>query len=62
VLRERMPAVRYSCQQGFCGTCRVRVLAGEVDHRDRVLTAAERADTMAICVSRATGDRLVLDL
>jgi ferredoxin-NADP reductase len=62
VLRERLPGVSYSCQQGFCGTCRVRVLAGEVDHRDRVLTAAERGDSMTICVSRATGDRLVLDL
>jgi hypothetical protein len=40
----------------------VRVLDGAVDHRDRVLTPAERADTMTICVSRASSDSLVIDL
>jgi ferredoxin len=49
-----VPGVAYSCQQGFCGTCRTRVIAGEIDHRDRVLTDGERTDTMTICVS---GDR-----
>ena len=29
-----------SCRNGVCGTCQVRVLAGEPDHRDDVLTAA----------------------
>jgi ferredoxin-NADP reductase len=54
----------YSCQQGFCGTCRTRVLAGGVDHRDTLLTDPERdAGLMLICVSRAAGDAgLILDL
>ncbi|MFE7741511.1 PDR/VanB family oxidoreductase [Nocardia sp. NPDC057455] len=53
----------YSCRQGFCRTCKVRVLTGEPDHRDSVLTAAERAaGAMLVCVSRADGGRLVLDL
>ena len=62
VVRERLPEVAYSCRQGFCGTCKVPVLAGQVQHRDRVLAPHERAHMMTICVSRATGDRLVLDL
>jgi ferredoxin-NADP reductase len=62
VVRERLPDVAYSCRQGFCGTCKVRVLAGDVEHRDRVLAPHERTGTMTICVSRAAGDRLVLDL
>ncbi len=62
VITERLPDVAYSCRQGFCGTCRTRVLAGAVEHRDRALTAPERAGTMTICVSRAEGERLVLDL
>lgn len=54
----------YSCQQGFCGTCRVKVLAGAVDHRDGLLTETERdAGQALICVSRAQGDGpLTLDL
>ncbi|MET8507276.1 PDR/VanB family oxidoreductase [Streptomyces sp. NPDC004787] len=61
-VREAVPGVLYSCQQGFCGTCQQRVLEGEVDHRDELLTDAERADSMLICVSRCAGRRLVLDL
>ncbi|GJF10311.1 ferredoxin [Mycolicibacterium cyprinidarum] len=54
----------YSCQQGFCGTCRTRVLAGEVDHRDTLLTEPERAAGMMLtCVSRAARESsLTLDL
>lgn len=52
------------CGRGECGVCQVRVLEGAPDHRDQVLTAAERAsgEVMQICVSRAHGPRLVLDL
>ncbi|MGW5850353.1 PDR/VanB family oxidoreductase [Streptomyces sp. NPDC055254] len=61
-VRRELPATPYSCGQGFCGTCQHRVLAGEVDHRDALLTDGEREDSMLLCVSRAEGDRLVLDL
>ncbi len=53
-----------SCEQGVCGTCECRVLDGEVDHRDSILSAAEQASNrmMMTCVSRAKGARLVLDI
>jgi ferredoxin-NADP reductase len=56
--------VLFSCREGTCGTCETEVLDGEPDHRDSLLTEEERAagDTMLICVSRARGARLVLDL
>ena len=59
---RELPDTPYSCGQGFCGTCRQRVLAGPVDHRDGLLTDAEQADSMLLCVSRAREERLVLDL
>ena len=61
-VRAELPNTLYSCEQGFCGTCQQRVLEGEVEHRDKLLTDAERADSMLICVSRARSVRLVLDL
>ncbi|MBK3565556.1 PDR/VanB family oxidoreductase [Streptomyces sp. MBT62] len=61
-VRAELPNTLYSCEQGFCGTCQQRVLEGEVEHRDELLTDAERADSMLICVSRARSVRLVLDL
>jgi len=53
-----------ACADARCGACETRVLEGEPDHRDAVLTGEERAfgETMMICVSRATTPRLVLDL
>ena len=63
-LRRAGVAAPYSCQQGFCGTCRTRVLSGAVAHRDTLLTDAERADGMMLtCVSRApAGAHLRLEL
>jgi len=53
-----------SCRSGVCGACQVAVLEGEPDHRDDILTSAQQAagDTMLPCVSRARGERLVLDV
>ncbi|MFC5663307.1 PDR/VanB family oxidoreductase [Kitasatospora misakiensis] len=64
VLREARPDLAYSCRQGFCGTCEVRLLAGTPDHRDRRLTPERRAAGAVLpCVSRAAaGETLVLDL
>jgi ferredoxin len=57
-------SVLSSCREGTCGTCETVVLEGTPDHRDSLLTEDERAEggIMMICVSRALGDRLVLEL
>lgn len=64
VLTEAGLSMPSSCEQGVCGTCECRVMEGAVDHRDSILSPAERAAsaTMMICVSRAAGARLVLDV
>jgi ferredoxin-NADP reductase len=53
-----------SCEEGTCGTCETGILDGVPEHRDTVLTPAERetGDIMMICVSRARTPRLVLDI
>lgn len=63
VVREARPNIPYACKQGFCGTCLTRTLVGNVEHRDHHLTLAQRqSGDMLICISRATGGRLILDL
>ncbi|MPY47919.1 PDR/VanB family oxidoreductase [Streptomyces acidicola] len=53
-----------SCREGICGTCVLRVVQGEPDHRDHCLSAKEKAagDQIAACVSRAKSPRLVVEL
>jgi ferredoxin len=64
VLLEAGEDPLYDCKRGDCGICRVDVLEGIPDHRDYVLTKAERASNklMQICISRSKTPRLVLDL
>lgn len=60
-IRTVLPDVPYSCQQGFCGTCRVGVLAGKVDRRG---TAAflDAPDTMLICSDRTDEPLITIEL
>ncbi|MGF7234280.1 MAG: PDR/VanB family oxidoreductase [Frankia sp.] len=53
----------FSCTEGVCGTCETRVLGGIPDHRDLVLTDAEKASNgvMMICCSGSKSARLVLE-
>jgi ferredoxin len=62
-IRDVVPTISAGCEQGVCGACRAMVLDGEPDHRDKLLSSAERAaGVMLICVSRAHSERLTLDL
>ena len=62
-LREAGVPIASVCAEGVCGTCETTVIAGEIDHRDQVLTDDEKAAgaTMMVCCSRSRGT-LVLDL
>ncbi len=63
-LEENGMMVPFGCREGLCGSCETRLCEGEADHRDSVLSAADRAAgaTLMICVSRAKAGPLVLDL
>jgi ferredoxin-NADP reductase len=64
VLIEAGKDPMHDCKRGDCGICQVGVVEGVPDHRDFILTDAEKAagKMMQICVSRAKTPRLVLDL
>ncbi|MEX6503793.1 PDR/VanB family oxidoreductase [Pseudomonas zhanjiangensis] len=62
--RANLTQVDCLCREGVCGTCETPILEGEAEHHDQYLSAEEKAAqrSMLICVSRARGSRLVLDL
>jgi phthalate 4,5-dioxygenase reductase subunit len=61
-LRNEGVHLPYSCESGTCGSCKTGLLQGQADHRDLVLLEEEKADHIMVCVSRAPGGCLVLDL
>jgi len=63
-LRNKGILVTTSCEQGVCGSCETRIVAGRPDHHDVILTDDEKASnkTMMICCSGSLDEVLVLDL
>lgn len=65
VVRAAGIAAESSCEAGICSSCETRLISGKADHRDEILTAADKAanQKIMICVSRAQpGETLVIDL
>ena len=56
--------VDVKCADGLCGVCKCGVIKGEVEHRDFVLSKAQRSHAMILCQSRAklAGAKLKIDL
>jgi ferredoxin-NADP reductase len=63
VLKARGRRIETDCRQGYCGTCITRYTGGRPEHRDTVLSEAERQKYVMICCARAAADApLVLEL
>lgn len=64
VLRDADVEVPTSCEVGVCGACMTRVLNGQPDHRDEILSEGERSsgEWITPCCSRSLTPVLVLDL
>lgn len=60
VMRSAGLEVDSSCETGNCGTCRVDVCSGRVEHRGSALTEEDKKTSMLACVSRGVG-HLVID-
>lgn len=56
--------IPYSCLEGICGSCQLKVIEGIPDHRDSVLSSRERAanNVVIACCSRSKSDLLALDI
>lgn len=61
VLKSAGLDVDSSCEVGNCGTCKVDVCGGRVEHKGTGLLDEEKCGAMLACVSRGIG-RIVLDL
>merc|ERR1712000_585275 len=55
VLRLKYKDIPSSCEVGNCGTCKVWLKSGRVDHRGTALLPEEKQEAMLSCVSRGIG-------
>ena len=63
VMQEAGLKIDIKCSDGICGVCKCGVLEGDVEHRDFVLSKAQKETSFISCQSRAAepGGILVLD-
>jgi ferredoxin-NADP reductase/ferredoxin len=64
VLIEIGVHVDVKCADGICGVCKCDLMSGEVEHRDFVLSNAQRETSIILCQSRAAqpGGEIEIDL
>ncbi|WP_417588995.1 reductive dehalogenase [Pararhodobacter oceanensis] len=64
VLLDNGVQIDVKCSDGICGVCKCGLLAGEVEHRDFVLSNAQRETAIILCQSRAAkpGGTIEVDL
>jgi reductive dehalogenase len=53
VLAENGIHLDVKCADGLCGVCKCGLVAGDVEHRDFVLSSAQRETSVILCQSRA---------
>ena len=54
--------VDVKCADGICGVCKCTVESGDVEHRDFVLSRAQRGSEMILCQSRAADPDGVVEI
>lgn len=62
VLQENGIAIDVKCSDGICGVCKCGLVAGEVEHRDFVLSKAQRKTSVILCQSRAANENGVIEV
>ena len=61
-LRKNGHAVPSSCESGTCGSCKLNLISGDVEHRDFVLNDEEKRHHIMVCVSRASSGVIEIGL
>lgn len=62
ILTEAGIAIDVKCSDGLCGVCKCGLIAGEVEHRDFVLSKKQRETEVILCQSRAADPDGVIEV
>ncbi len=62
ILTENGIHIDVKCSDGLCGVCKCDIVSGEVEHRDFVLSKAQRKNSIILCQSRAAAKNGVIEI
>ncbi len=62
VLAENGLQIDVKCSDGICGVCKCRLVSGDVEHRDFVLSKAQRKEAIILCQSRAAHEGGIIEI
>jgi len=62
ILIENGIQVDVKCSDGLCGVCKCRLISGDVEHRDFVLSKKQRQDAIILCQSRAADPGGIIEI
>jgi ferredoxin len=62
ILNENGFTIDIKCSDGICGVCKCGLVSGDVEHRDYVLSNAQREGQIILCQSRATKNGGVIEI
>ena len=62
ILQDAGVPIDVKCSDGLCGVCQCGLVAGDVEHRDFVLSAKQRETRVILCQSRAANENGVIEI
>jgi reductive dehalogenase len=62
ILNENGFTIDIKCSDGICGVCKCGLVSGDVEHRDYVLSNAQRESQIILCQSRAAKNGGVIEI
>jgi len=62
IMAENGIQIDVKCADGICGVCKCGLVSGEVEHRDFVLSRAQRETDIILCQSRAAAKDGVIEI
>ena len=62
ILTEKGFGIDIKCSDGICGVCKCKLISGDVEHRDFVLSKKQRRDQIILCKSRALEENGIVEI
>ncbi len=60
-LHEALTQQEYHCREGFCGTCRCKLIEGKVSYKDEPIAMANAGEIFP-CIAKAESEKIIVEI